>query len=315
MSGENLALVYLTLAKLTTYVGLFALTGACLLRLAIGPRAARSLGPETPVPDAWTRRVQTVATGGAWLVALAALTRLYAQTYSTFGLDESIGLDLVRVVALESRWGGRWRPQAVAAGLAVVAAVWMTLRPRSSGAWWVVAASVAGIVVTLPLTGHAMAMVGSARVSWALQVGHLLAAAAWLGTLAALVMGVLAMVGVGGLKMDVDRWIAALVHVFSPLAVVAVGGVLLTGVWTAALYLDRVDALWGTNYGRVLLLKSALFVAAGAAGAYNWRRVRPRLGRAAASATLLRSAGLELLIAAVLLLVTGLLVHLPLPGD
>ena len=108
---------------------------------------------------------------------------------------------------------------------------------------------------------------------------------------------------------------ALLVDRFSPLAVAAVGTIALSGILTAALYLGTAADPWATGYGRVLLAKGVLFLATGAVGAYNWRRLTPRLGNPAGTRALLRSVRLELALAAGVLLATAVLAHLALPRE
>ena len=154
---------------------------------------------------------------------------------------------------------------------------------------------------------------GGAALPWTLQVGHGVAGGLWLGSLAA----VLATVRSSGVRAVDERGqlTASLVNVFSPLAVAAVGTLLVTGIATATLYLDHWSQLWRTPYGRMLVGKVVLMLATGAVGAYNWKRLRPRLGTSRERATLLNSAGLELALACVVLAVTAVLVHLPLPNE
>jgi putative copper export protein len=63
----------------------------------------------------------------------------------------------------------------------------------------------------------------------------------------------------------------------------------------------------------VLLIKLALVLLALGAGAFNWRRVRPRFEREDATAMLRRSGGVELALALGILLVTAVLVAVPTP--
>ena len=104
-------------------------------------------------------------------------------------------------------------------------------------------------------------------------------------------------------------------NAFSPLAVAAVGTVLVTGAATAALYVDHLNQLWLTSYGLMLVGKVVLVCATGAVGAYNWRVVRPRLSTVSGGKTLMASARLELVLAGVVLAVTAVLVHLPMPHE
>ena len=309
MSGETLALAYLSLAKGVTYLGFFGLVGAVAVRLVVLPACYRRGTIAFPLSPCVDQRIRGIAFVSAVLLACAAVARVYAQTYAVFGLDEPVTIELIQLVALETRWGSQWRPQLLATLFAIAAVVLMLVWPRSG--WWLTAVGAVALAVTLPMTGHAMSHSGGAGLPWALQAGHGVAGGLWLGTLA----GVVVTVRLSRVKAvdDPGQLTAALVNAFSPLAVAAVGTVLVTGVATATLYLDHWRQLWQTSYGLVLATKIALMCATGAVGAYNWRLLRPRLGTAAGRATLVTSAGLELALACVVLALTSILVHLPMP--
>jgi putative copper export protein len=112
-----------------------------------------------------------------------------------------------------------------------------------------------------------------------------------------------------------------MVNGFSPLALTAATALFLAGSATAFLYLGSPAAVYGTVYGRVFAAKFVVFCAIGAIGYFNWQRVRPQLEEAAqgngddpaVEALLLRSAGAELAVAAVVLVLTAVLVALPMP--
>ena len=301
MESESFALVLLAGAKWITYVGLVGLTGAVAVRrltsTAVGDASDRAV----------ERRLGMLAAGSAAVLLAGTAARLYAQTWSVFGLDEPVTLELVRVIGMESRWGGNWRPQAGFALLAVVAVAVSAWRPRVG--WWIAALAVAGAWITLPMTGHAMGF--ESHLPWVAQVAHGVGAGAWIGALA-----VLAAV-VSGLAREPrgHRRTAGLVVEFSPLALVAVGAIVLSGALMSYLYLRAPVDLWTTGYGRVLLLKVVLFLGTGAVGARNWRLLLPRLGNEPGTRALLRSARLELALAAGVLLVTSVLVHLAMPAE
>ena len=303
MDDESFALVLLAAAKWITYAGLVGLTGAVAIRRLL-PSPAGAPGPAGGSVD---RRVRAVAAVSAAALLAGAAARLYAQTWSVFGLDEAVTPELVRVIAVESRWGSGWRPQAAFAALAALAAVCWRLRPRAG--WWLMAFAAAGAWFTLPLTGHAMSF--DTRAPWLLQAAHGIGAGLWVGTLAALA----AVAGGLAERPRGHRRVAALVGRFSPLAVAAVGSVAVTGGLAAAFYVGGFAELGTTGYGRVLLVKAVLFLAAGAVGAWNWRRLTPRLGDAAGTRALLRSARLELILAAGVLAATAVLAHLAMPGE
>ena len=311
MSGETLALAYLSLAKGITYLSFFGLVGAVAVKLAVVPACRRRDTIHSHLVALIDQRIRGAALVSAVGLACAAVARLFAQTYSVFGLDEPVTIELMRLVAMETRWGSQWFPQLQATGFAVAAVAVMLVQPRAG--WWLTAAGAAALAVTLPMTGHAMSHSAGAAWPWTFQVGHGVAGGLWLGTLAAVVAAVRS----SRVRAADERGHAtgALVNAFSPLAVAAVGTVLVTGVATSALYIDHWNQLWQTNYGLTLVGKVVLVFVTGAVGAYDWRVVRPRLDTASGRVTLMTSARLELVLAGVVLAVTAVLVHLPMPHE
>ena len=303
MDGETFALVLLAGAKWITYAGLIGLTGAVAVG-RLSSSASRFVHPGDAIVE---RRLGALAAGSAAFLLVGSAARLYAQTWSIFGLDEPVTLELVRVVGIDSRWGGRWQPQAGFAVLAAMAVPVWKRRPRAG--WWIGASAVAGAWITLPLTGHAMSF--ESRLPWVAQVAHGIGAGVWIGALAALV------VVVSGLARQPAGHgrTAVLAGRFSPLAMAAVGVIALSGIVTSVLYVGAFADLRTTGYGRVLLLKVGLFLATGAVGARNWRILLPRLGDATGTRALLRSARLELVLAGGVLLATAVLVHLAVPSE
>ena len=311
MDGETLALVLLSTAKLVSYCAFYGLVGGLAVQLIIVPLCQRNATHLQQFPKTIGHRMQFVTVGSAALLVCGSLVRLYAQTYSVFGLDESVTLELLRLVALETRWGNQWMPQVYATGIVAVGAV--LLLARSKVGWWLTASGVVALAITLPLTGHAMSYWEDSALPWLLQVGHGVAAALWLGTLLAVVV-VLRSVQTSA-TVDSHQLSAALVKSFSPVAVGAVSVVLLTGFTTGVFYVEHWNQLWETTYGLVLLGKVLLGLVTGAVGAYNWKIMRPRLDTADGARVLIRSARLELVIAVMVLTLTAVLVHLPMPHE
>ena len=297
MEDASFALALQTVAAWVTFLGLVGLTGAVTCgRLISVPREK-----EHEIERVFGR----LAVGSALVLLLGATMRLYAQTWSVFGLDEPVTLDLVRVVGLESRWSAFWRPQAGVAVLALVAVSWWRRWPRA-GRGSATLAIVTGWA-TLPLTGHAMSF--GSPVPWGFQAVHGLAAGFWVGTLAAILVAAPRLTrGMGG-----HAQIAFLIRRFSPLAVVAVLVVAISGLVTTVFHLETVEQLWTTRYGQVLLLKVGLFLVTGAIGLRNWRRITPRLGNVFATYELRRAIRFEVAAALFVLLVTALLIHLAMP--
>lgn len=151
---------------------------------------------------------------------------------------------------------------------------------------------------------------------WASLVNplHEVAASLWIGTLFVLVVvGLPAILRASATTEERGSLVADLVGSFSNLAIGAVLLLLITGVTTAWRHLKFVAALWTTSYGYALDLKLVFVAIVALLGAWNWRRMRPRLGTEAAAHDLRSSATRELFFAAVVLLITGVLVSLPGP--
>ena len=305
MEAEVSSLVYLAFGKWLTYLGLVGLTGSVCLRQLLGPV---HIPPQVSLQ--LERLLLSLASYANGLVIVAIVVRLYAQTFSVFGLDEPVTLDLMRVVGFESRWGGQWQLHAAVALLAVLAIVMARSRIRLG--WSTLTALTVALWLTLPLSGHAMSFSGTSML-WAVQVGHGLAAGVWIGTLFALFL-------VGSFLCVADPqdglvWFAKLIRSFSRRAIFAVTVLVVTGIVTSWFYLGSVEYLWGGPYGRTLLLKLFFVVSTAAVGAYNWRYLAPRLDHTSASRSLFCSIRAELVLGMFVLAVTAVLVHLAMPAE
>jgi putative copper export protein len=303
MAGETLAFTYLAAGRWLAYLCSLALIGTVSYRFVVLSLVKWQRDGNADWMAAAERRAATVGIAAAGLLAAVQLWRLYAQAYSIFGLDEPVTWSVIRIVVRDTQWGAGWTIQLGVAVFAITVCVAAKVRPRPGWALAVVAAF--GVGAALPLTGHAVSQASPVWASVAVQVGHVLGAGVWLGTLF-----VLAVLGLSGRDADAKQRIRAMVEAFSPVALLGGGILAATGLITAVLYLDAVGDLWGTTYGLTLLLKILLVGSVAGVGAYNWRKVKPTLGEG--PNRLKRSAGLELALAGVVLAVTAVLVALAL---
>jgi copper transport protein len=142
---------------------------------------------------------------------------------------------------------------------------------------------------------------------------HVLAAGGWLGAL--LLVVVAGLPASSTLEpLSRSRAVRGMVDAFSPMALTFASALAVTGVIAAVLRLGAWSALTGSEYGRVLLFKLGGVALVILVGAYNWRRVRPRLD-ASRVGMLRRSATLELLLGFVVLMMTAWLVATPPPTE
>lgn len=289
-------------ARLLGYVAALGLTGAATFQAIVRAR----IRPEFPdISVSLLARTRRVAIFLAVLLIAAALLRLQGQVQSLVDPGEPITRELYRSM-LGTAWGHSWILQWSAALVALVVVVLV----RDTRALVPLALLVAGLA---PFTGHAAENTLGRPLGVSLHAIHQLGGGAWLGTLAMIVV-----VGYGGTRRvdDADRHriIARLVEAFSPVALTGVGVAVLAGLVLSYQYVGSFNALLSGTYGQTLLIKVALLALTAGIGGWNWRRVRPTLGEAGASARLLRSATLELIIGTLLLAATAFLVGMEAPN-
>jgi len=176
---------------------------------------------------------------------------------------------------------------------------------RARAAW--IVAALAGII-------YALQNIRSGKWTSLVNPLHEVAASLWIGTLFVLVVAGLPAILRSTLSSERrGTLVADLVGDFSPVAIGASLLLVITGITTAWRHLKFVAALWTTPYGYALDVKLVLVATVVALGAWNWRRMRPRLGAEQAAHDIRRSAKAELFVASLVLVVTGILVSLPSP--
>jgi putative copper export protein/mono/diheme cytochrome c family protein len=178
----------------------------------------------------------------------------------------------------------------------------------------------AGGFVALAWTGHAAATEGTAGILHLIADGsHLLAAGVWLGGLVALAMFFGAVRAAP--RAAAIRVAAAVSRRFSPLGILCVATLTVSGIVNSWLLVGDLPHLLGTEYGRLLLVKIALFAAMVAVAAYNRTSLTPRIAAATrddamarwALAGLQRNCIVEAILGLAVVGVVGLLGQLP-PG-
>jgi putative copper export protein len=261
--GDGVAFAVEGAAKAAVYAGTLlavGVGGVHWLRALEGARAADI--------DAWIdRALQRRAVLSALLLLGALLLQAGVHTRVAFGV--LTWLDL-RTMTIESRWGHAWRFQVGAAS--VLAAVALALRRRWLWPWLLYSSAVLVACMTLPLLGHAAGSVSRS----AIHILHILAGGIWLGTLAMLL-------SLAPRLYRLDRSLFA--RWISRFATFALPAALLlgtSGFIVASLYVGTPAHIWGSSYGRVLMLKLALVAAVACCGWHNWQQSRrggpPRIG-------------------------------------
>ena len=294
--------------------------------------AAGAGGGWSAAAAAFAARSRTLLLASAGVGALAALAALGLQAATAERVSLWSALGGVREV-LDTRFGVVWGLGVVAWALAgLLAAVRPqavpALRPATVGAagtalpgagpWtWALAVPVLALALLPGLGGHA-GVQHPVAILLPANALHVLAAGAWIGGLAVLVLGLPA--ATRRLERgDRTRLLSAVVGRFSGLALVAVALLLLGGIAQSLLELGAVDDLWDTPFGRAIAIKAALVVVLLGLGTLNRRRTLPRLARAAgegaspggAGVLLRRALRAEVALGVAALAVTGALAGYP----
>jgi len=252
---------------------------------------------------AWSLAV-SVASGIAWLA-------LEAPLMSGLPASEALGGDTVAVVLTQTSFGRTWMLRgflALALGAALLSGARSSDDKSGSRSTIVAMLLAAGYAATIAFAGHAAGGQGQERY---LRIGvdmvHLLAAGAWLGALPGLAYA-LNQAGRSSDVLSIDL-AARATRRFSSLGTVSVGALLLSGVANAWYQVRELDALFTTEYGRLLLAKLALFAAMLALAAVNRWGLSPRVVAADRSAlrSLARNALLEAAIGIAVIAIVGVL--------
>ncbi len=173
------------------------------------------------------------------------------------------------------------------------------------------------LLASRSLTSHAVAVSEDKMLAVAADAIHLIATGLWGGGLLSLSWVLYR--GTKCLKLPLS-WAAEAVRRFSLLAIVSVAVLLVTGLYQSWIQVGTLKTLFSTDYGRVLVVKLALFLGMVGLGALNLLSTKPKLLRAtqqhkefSAAKKALNRIGAESSLAVLIFFVTGLLTVLP-PG-
>lgn len=292
------------------FVSLLAMVGAVAFNLLI----VRRLGSTVPerVADRAAYGAWHIAAGAAALGALTLVARLWLQSRAIFGADQAFEGEQLDALLRGTVWGSGWILQAVAT-VAYFVGLMVARAPHGRSIGWMGAGFAAMLLAAVPaLSGHASAVERWTAVAIVSDWLHVLGAGVWLGTLASVLLAGLPAAAFAGEGQGTAAF-AGMVRRFSPVALAGAGTAGVTGVVNSLFHLSAVSQLWGTWYGRMLVLKLALLAVVAMLGFVNWRRVLPVADTPEGTRRLRRNAALELANGIVVILVTAALVALPTP--
>ncbi len=216
-----------------------------------------------------TRIAMDLAAASAALLTVASAGTLILTYVDVSGLpfsaDSTFGAGLGQFVS-QIELGQLWLIELLLAAVTTVLA--FAIRGRKL----MLLVLLAAMITALPLAqqGHAAGASGHGQAVNSLLV-HLIGAAVWLGGLLTLLL----------VARSVDRArLSVLTARYSTLALFAFIGVASSGVVSAWLRIGSVDALFGTGYGKLVVLKTVALVGLGIFGALQRVRLIPRIADA-----------------------------------
>lgn len=280
--------------------------GTLIFRIAIARPVLRS---EEAAAKAFRMRTGRVLWTGlaAAVISGAICLVLEAVSMSGLPLNEAMSAAILSTVLQDTQFG---QINELRAGFAIVLAACL-IYDRLAAADWLAVAAALSLAATLAWTGHAGSTLGAeGNLHLASDALHLVAAAAWIGGLASLILLFAAV-------RRTDAWAPLALDAarrFSFLGIVSVVALVATGAINAWILVGSLHALVVTDYGRVLMLKLAIFVMMLTLAAVNRFRLTPRLaiGRSEAAQSesldqLTRNSATETVLGLAIFTIVGLL--------
>jgi copper resistance protein D len=300
----------LVAARAVHFAAMATVMGAALFRYLVAEPAFRAAatGGSASV-RAYRARLATilwigftlaVLSGAVWLLALAAKIGGQGSPVAASGR-------VAWVLLTETQFGHFWIARVFLAGL-LFCTLWLG-KPGDAGTRFgqgPAAVAAMGLMGSLAWSGHAAGSPGAiGDIHLIADVLHLVAAGAWLGGLLPLsLLFVLA-------SRQADPSLASTVQVatrrFSTLGLLSVGTLLATGLVNTWMLAGSLPALLETDYGRLLLLKIALFVAMVAIAGINRLGLTPALPNTEAVHRLDRNTRVELALGLAIIAIVSVL--------
>jgi copper resistance protein D len=266
-------------ARAVHFAATVSLAGLYAFRCFVAGPSLRG-SPPTPTMEAalarrllalaWASLLLALASGAAWLL-------LVASRMSGMALADALARGAAGVVLFQTQFGTDWLARLGLAAL-IAACLVAGQHGRARVMDWIALVAGAGFLGALAWAGHGGATeegVPFDALHLPADILHLLAAGAWLGSLVPLAV-LLALARSEGSATAAAVARGATLR-FSTLGVISVAILLATGAANAWFLTGTVPALLGTVYGRLVLLKVALFATMVSVAAVNRYRLTPRI--------------------------------------
>ncbi|HVF39181.1 MAG TPA: CopD family protein [Gemmatimonadaceae bacterium] len=293
-------------ARWLGFMALFIVIGSIAFRFGVLRRLGRNEDDDSFLHIASTNAA-TFGIVAAVAGLLSALLRLNRE------IADMPDIPVTQVLGATA-WGWSWLLHVIAT-LILASALRGVHRAKGrsrSNLWNLALGAVLAMSFVPSLSGHAIGG-QTALITFPADVLHVIAGSAWLGTLTVIVV-----VGIPAALKSAEHVrpgarVAAMINVFSPMALICGGLVVASGVISSVVRLKPLSSLWTTPYGVTLAIKLFFVAILFGAGAWNWRRMKPRLTGDDAVVPMRSVASLEVILACVVLGITAVLVAIELP--
>ena len=277
-------MLLLRLLQFGNLAALSLMVGTLTFLMAICEPIARRRGPAAPAAGQCRRQLDRLwlLAYGASAVAMVMWFAAECTMMSGESVREALSPAVLRAVVQHTEFGQQCT---LHFGLIIALAACAVVYKRTGPSAFLLGLALAGSALLLchmSCFSHAEAMGGIGRAPFlTIYSIHLLSAAVWLGGLPALIAVLWKAYRSREESWAAFSWEAA--RSFSPLGVASVGALLMSGIINTYLLVGGIPALLGTAYGRVLLIKIALFFAMVGIAAVNKVWLTPALNAGSGS--------------------------------
>ena len=257
------------------------LAGSLIFRAVVAKPALRS---EPAIAKLFRTQIRTQTLGVAW-IGLSITTAsgviwflLQAVAMSGRPFGEAMTSDVLLTVLNQTQFG---LVSEIRFALAIILAACLAYDRLAQADWFALVAAL-GLTAAIAWNGHAGATPGAmGNVHVTVDVLHLIAAAAWIGGLVSL-----ALLLVAARNIRTAVWVPLARNAaerFSTLGIISVTTLMVTGIVNAWILVGSFHALVMSGYGRLLMLKIAIFAIMLVFAAANRFWLTPRLGFSSAN--------------------------------
>jgi copper transport protein len=221
-----------------------------------------------------------------FVILLANVGILIGQSLgiSNGNLGQAFSLNTLHSLIAVGQFGTYWTMREIVVFLAILVAVYIILSPQPPRLINTLLPSInlllgLAMLIAVTLSGHAAA-VTSTSVVYAILIDwlHLLAASLWIGGIIYLSLIYLPLLKSHS-PLERTQSMLSILPRYSPLAITGVIIMAITGPFNATFHMSSLDQLFGTAYGRTVLIKSLLVCAMLVISAIHVGLFRPRLAK------------------------------------